>query len=159
MRTFNLRSMTRLLVLTACAVVGTLGVNAGTLVGTFPDSPDGSVRPRQGKPYRIAIQVKAEDGTLTPAAGAKVTATYRPNAHKAVTRTWDVGQTDSSGHLAWSPRDAGVAKITATLGEDSWSQQISVLFDPYPKSGIIIMLLAGCTLMGTIILSFIRLLT
>lgn len=87
-----------------------------------------------------------------PAAGAVVTAIYRPNSLTSETEVLD--PVDSSGTLMWTPRSTGPVTLEvrpAGAAEDApaaASHTIAVRFGGLPASGLLIMVLAGVLLFG-----------
>ena len=102
------------------------------------------------------ILIQSDDGR--PVAGARVSATYRPGS--SVSRHSEIGTTDPTGRIEWTPIEAGIVELTAakpdSLRPIQASTHISIKFASPPISGIIIMLLAGILLIGGSILRFTR---
>lgn len=99
------------------------------------------VYPVRGKDALIAVIHEGQ-----PVSGATVRVTYRPNSE--VLREAEVGVTDASGHLTWSPDDAGMAELAVETPEGSASRSVSVRFPGPPIQGILVLLMAGLILFG-----------
>lgn len=93
-----------------------------------------------------ATHVIVEDGT-GPVEGALVQVEYRPNSSTARTETLD--PTDESGMTAWTPADAGLARLTMS-GPDApeGSKAVSIRYTRFAASGVAIMAFAGLFLFG-----------
>jgi hypothetical protein len=97
-----------------------------------------------------AIQIYVSHATV-PLERFQVSVTYRPNS--MVSRTEELGNPDTNGYLSWTPKDAGVTILKATLPgskdkELSFSKQVSVRYGHFPPMGLLIFLLASLTLFG-----------
>ncbi|MBT9546460.1 MAG: hypothetical protein IV090_13810 [Candidatus Sericytochromatia bacterium] len=97
-----------------------------------------------------AIQIYVSHATV-PLERFQVSVTYRPNS--MVSRTEELGHPDANGYLNWTPKDAGVTILKATLpgSKDkdlNFSKQVSVRYGSFPLMGLLIFLLASLTLFG-----------
>jgi hypothetical protein len=99
------------------------------------------VYPAKGKDALITVIHEGQ-----PISGAEVRVTYRPNSE--VLREAEVGVTDASGRLTWSPDDAGMAELAVEAPEGSATRSVSVRFPGPPIQGIVVLLLAGLVLFG-----------
>lgn len=118
-------------------------------VGATPEKPGIGIKdnyPLKGQ----AIQIYVSHATM-PLERFQVSVTYRPNS--MVSRTEELGNPDANGYLTWTPKDAGVTILKATLpgSKDkdlSFSKQVSVRYGSFPLMGLMIFLLASLTLFG-----------
>ena len=93
------------------------------------------------------------DGDGNPVTGATVEAVYSPGSE--VSRTEEVGTTDESGAVAWTPTGAGIVSLETTAADStSITANLSVRFDGLPIPGLLIFLLAGIILFSGIIRGF-----
>ncbi len=98
--------------------------------------------PSQGRPCRIRV---TRDGQ--PAADAMLAVTYRPNSE--VSHVDTLGRADETGVLMWTPQDAGIATLSAAVGDAAPCELIvSVRFRGIPVAGVIVMVVAGLILFG-----------
>lgn len=106
-----------------------------------------SIRTDEQYPIRgEGTHVIVEDET-GPMAGAIVQIEYRPNSSTARTETLE--PTDQSGMTAWTPRDAGLVRISVTGPEGTIATTaVSIRFTRFEAGGIGIMLFAGLFLFG-----------
>jgi hypothetical protein len=107
-------------------------------------------RPLRGQVVRLTV---TEDGR--PAAGARVTAVYRPNSqtqHEA-----ELAPVDSSGTVLWTPEYTGPVTLEVRpAGTPSGDGEppaaaaltVAVRYGGLPASGLFIMVLAGVLLFG-----------
>jgi hypothetical protein len=109
--------------------------------------------PVTGRPATVTVTA---DGS--PASGAAVEAVYRPGSE--VSHTEALGRTGPDGSLPWTPTDAGVVTLKATLPAAPGAEPVvetrnlSVRFKGAPVFGVVIMVLAGVILYGGVIRGF-----
>ena len=97
-----------------------------------------------------AIQIFISHASI-PLEQFEVSVTYRPNS--MVSRSEVLGHPDNNGYLTWTPKEAGITIIKATIPGStdkalSFSKQISVRYSHFPTLGLGIFLLASLTLFG-----------
>lgn len=102
--------------------------------------------PLKGQPIQIFVS-----HATAPLEQFQISVTYRPNS--MVSRTEELGHPDANGYLSWTPKDAGVTILKATVpgSKDkdlSFSKQVSVRYGHFPLPGMLIILLASLTLFG-----------
>jgi len=111
--------------------------------------------PTRGRPTLVFVE--ASDGT--PAAGAEVSAVYRPGSE--VPHAECVGVTDGVGRVSWTPVQSGIVCLTAawtdSAGRHASQCNVSVRFDRVRAEGVIVAILAGMILYGTVAYGFGRL--
>jgi hypothetical protein len=120
---------TLLLGLLACSIVSAASIELGG---------DTAMR---GEPTSLRIVAEADS-----ASGWAVSVTYFPNS--VIEQVVEVGVTDVSASVAWTPEFAGLATIKATRGDESASLSTSVRFPSIPSGAIAVFLLAGVILLG-----------
>lgn len=114
------------------------------------------------RPFRAeSVRIHVSAGGV-PAPGAVVEAIYRPNS--STTHREPLPPADSSGTIFWTPRDAGPVTLEARLpaaleSPPATTLTVAVRYQGFPPSGLAIMVLAGCLLLGGAILGMIMLLT
>jgi len=119
-------------------------------------------RPLRGQAVRLTV---TEDGR--PAAGAEVTALYRPNSNTE--HRSELAAVDSSGTVLWTPEYTGpvtleVRPAGAEPGPDGApvppvaTLTVAVRYGSLPASGLFIMVLAGVLLFGGAAVSMLLLL-
>ena len=91
------------------------------------EAPDAPV---QGHPVRIVLEEPTEF----------VQVVWRPNS--AIPDTVSLDPQGTS--FLWTPTRAGVATVITSAG----SQNVSVRYDQFPGSGILVLVLAACILFG-----------
>lgn len=117
----------RLIVLACVLLAGTALPASGQL--SLPADP-----PYAGRPYEIGLTAPID--TLV--------ARYRPNSSVFYDEAFLIPPGATT--FTWTPAEAGVVALRAAPGE-AW-QNVSVRFDRYKPSGILILLLAGSILFG-----------
>ena len=100
----------------------------------------------------VAVSVATSEGDPT---GWALAVTYFPNS--IIERTDELGRADSLGRIAWLPRFAGLATLTATRGDESVSLSTSVKFPGVPAGAALVFIVAGTILLGGAGWSLIRL--
>ena len=106
--------------------------------------------PMRERPVAATVVVSGGD-----ASGWVVSVTYFPNS--IIQHTDEIGQTDSLGRIAWLPKFAGLATLTATCGHESVSMATSVKFPGIPAGAAVVFIVAGTILLGGAGWSLIRL--
>lgn len=86
--------------------------------------------PVQGQPVRVTLEEPTEF----------VRVVWRPNS--AIPDTVSLDPEGDS--FLWTPTRAGVATVLTSNG----AQNVSVRYDSFPGSGILVLVLAGCILFG-----------
>jgi len=119
-------------------------VPAGAGIDTTPSIPT------QGETVRVVFT----DAEGAPVAGALVRAVYRPQSE--VERTEEIGTTDAAGLVSWTPTGAGIVNLEAVPAADrtAVSRSIPVRFRGIPLTGLVILLLAGLILYGSVFRGF-----
>jgi len=129
------------------------GAAAGTAVPARADIAVSPEAPVAGRAATVTVTAGQ-----APAAGATVQAIYRPGSEVSHIET--VGVTGSDGSVAWTPEDAGVVTLKASIPSPAGkepveeSRNLSVRFNGAPVFGVVIMILAGVILYGGVILGF-----
>lgn len=128
-----------------------------------PEKP--AIGLKDGSKYPLldqATQILISHATYPDLTQFKVQVTYRPNS--MVTFTKNIGSPDSDGRLSWTPHDAGICVIEAIAPglkegdkEIKITNKVSVRYGSFPPMGLLVMLLAACTLFGGLIYSFTKL--
>jgi hypothetical protein len=125
-------------------------------------------RPLRGQAVRLTV---TEDGR--PAAGARVSALYRPNSHTE--HRSELAAVDSSGTVLWTPEYTGPVTLEvrpagteADADADADAETppvapsatltVAVRYGSLPPSGLFIMVLAGLLLFGGAAVSMLLLL-
>lgn len=147
--------------LVLCAILALAAVSA---LAATPGDPGAGIeltiddeRPFRAESVRIHVSAGG-----APAAGAVVEAIYRPNS--STTHREPLPPADSSGTIFWTPRDAGPVTLEARLptaleSPPGATLTVAVRYPGFPPSGLAIMVLAGCLLLGGASLGMYMLLT
>ena len=108
--------------------------------------------PVQGRPTDVHVR----DAEGRPIEGAQVTVVFRPGSE--VEHCVDLGQTGRDGRCAWTPEDAGIVRMCAEWERAglrcSAYRNVSVRFRHVPASGVVVALVAGLILYGTVAYGF-----
>lgn len=126
------------------------------------DAPETTLETSDERPLRAStVRLTVRHG-LAPAAGARVTAIYRPNSTTSVSE--ELTPVDASGTLMWTPTHTGPVTLEVRpAGADPEtpavaSHTVAVRYGGLPASGLLIMVVAGVLLFGGAAVSFILLL-
>lgn len=154
---------TRLLGTRTARCLTTLVLAAGLLAAPGAsaqgdDAPEMTIEVSDERPIRdTSVRLTVSEGRR-PAAGAQVTAVYRPNS--LTSETEELTPVDSSGTLMWTPRSTGPVTLEVRpAGADddapaAVSHTVAVRYGGLPASGLLIMVLAGVLLFGGAAVAF-----
>ncbi|PIQ26265.1 hypothetical protein COW36_15260 [bacterium (Candidatus Blackallbacteria) CG17_big_fil_post_rev_8_21_14_2_50_48_46] len=111
--------------------------------------------PMKGQP----VQIFVSHATWQRLEEFQFSVTYRPNS--MVSHTQELGHPDPNGYLTWTPADAGVTILKATIPGSkekdlTITKQLSVRYGQFPLLGILIFLLAAFTLFGGLAWTVVR---
>lgn len=96
----------------------------------FQDGAEAPSAPMKGHPVRITLEEPTEF----------IQVVWRPNS--AIPDTVSLDPQGTS--FLWTPTRAGVATVITSSG----TQNVSVRYDEFPGSGILVLVLAACILFG-----------
>ncbi|MCK4545804.1 MAG: hypothetical protein KAW17_00040 [Candidatus Eisenbacteria sp.] len=108
--------------------------------------------PTKGRPTEVVVETAGG----FPQAGAEVSVVYRPGSE--VEHCGSLGITAAGGSVPWTPKEAGIARLSAawadSAGNHNPAVNVSIRFHSVPLSGVIVAILAGLILYGTVAYGF-----
>jgi hypothetical protein len=102
-----------------------------------------------------SVLVILVDTARDDVAGFALTAHYNPNS--IVESVVEIGVTDSTGAVTWTPEHAGMVTLAARRGDVVVSRSVGVRFPALPGGAVVVFLFAGTVLLGGAGWSLVRL--